>query len=441
MFRGLNKAGTLNELQNRLRQNSAVTIIPELEQAEARLTVEWQREDHEAREKEWQSSVSNEDKASVDPARFLKEYFQNRRHNVVVLQIGHHGPVHDAAKLLGFEAFPTDAPMTGTSPATSGGSSTRWLVVGRTRSALFKKVAEVNAQVEKNKPSNTKQQNAMASAQKRKTELMSKSTSKSMGKPHQIRSTPQTLSRSPKSSEGFKVEGTWNVQCPYVEENWGRSFGGDRCSMTIYVEPVKNNNNVQMWATFDFIVLTGVMRFLAPVQGPATESKGQAVTAGSKRKREDDWDADEGDDRYPNRFRPEFSFPPASLPSAANPSLPFIWRGEETGEGEIQLYSNRLKGCMITFGGPEGTEMNGTFNGSIVGKIQFSGMKWQRTKLTARKSASTRGPTNASQPDFRSRPSLASAGYEQQPPLKCLDIEWSGRSEEAYEYARVNRWR
>jgi len=92
------------------------------------------------------------------------------------------------------------------------------------------------------------------------------------------------------------------------------------------------------------------------------------------------------------------------LPSPRYPKWNYRWRGEETGEGEIQLYSEE-KLCSVTFGEPGGTELVGIFDSDLTGRIDFTGMK---TGVTA-------------------------GGGD-------VDSAWNSWSERAYESERVGRW-
>ena len=170
-----------------------------------------------------------------------------------------------------------------------------------------------------------------------------------------------------------------------------------------------------MYASFDFIVLTGIMRFVnrspevtAPKEGPKPESS-KTYNAESHDEFHDE-SADFSDDSSLSSTPLQFLFPPTSLPSAHKPFFSFLWRGEETGEGEIQLCSDQ-KLCSLKFESPHA--LSGTFISSVTGRVPFRGIKRET-------GSGGRGE----------RTSRCNPAYE-----------WHSRNEAAYERARIGRWR
>lgn len=102
-----------------------------------------------------------------------------------------------------------------------------------------------------------------------------------------------------------------------------------------------------------------------------------------------------------------FYLPLDTITSAAQPYWNFRWRGRETGEGEIQLYSEDYL-CSISFSN-SGTELTGVFNGGCTGQVKFSGVK------------------------------ICSDSGEE-PCYGDADREWESLNEAAHESARVGRW-
>lgn len=138
--------------------------------------------------------------------------------------------------------------------------------------------------------------------------------------------------------------------------------------------------SAQIWATFDFGVLEGVMRFLdakAPTGKTYCESDLEIRGNG----------------------------PP---PKPSNSALNYRWRGRETGESVISLYSDRdVQRIDFT---EYGTVLTGTFQGDVLDKVEFTGLKIGPVPLM---------------PSSR-RPQVRN--------------EWERYSEEEYERARVGRW-
>ncbi|KAI9838043.1 MAG: hypothetical protein M1819_006197 [Sarea resinae] len=188
------------------------------------------------------------------------------------------------------------------------------------------------------------------------------------------------------TTKRWDIEGAWEISCPYIEDNWG----GDEDGLTLDVFSSGN----QISATFDFTVVTGVFRFCDPSTTAAVHLKPAAATSSSKNKRK----RNDAEDTAKFLFRDK-----KNMPSPSHTTLPFRWRGEETGEHEIQLGSDE-KLCSVTFRSAK--KLEGFLEGAMFAKTRFTG-----TKLGA---ASSKGPDP--------------------------DGQWSNRDERAYEEARRNRW-
>lgn len=185
-----------------------------------------------------------------------------------------------------------------------------------------------------------------------------------------------------------------------------------------------------MSASFDFIAITGIMRFINLSASGDTQKESKAPRS------YEDSSEDEHSSEHENSYEDEdlsededsskhgpanesFLFPSTALPSSSARNFPFRWRGEETGEGEIQLYSNE-KVCSITFESPNA--FFGGFISDLTGEdeIEFKGIRQgPKTEREGRWPQERRG--NAELPN----PSYA----------------WRERNEAAYERARVGRWR
>ena len=174
---------------------------------------------------------------------------------------------------------------------------------------------------------------------------------------------------------------------------------------------------MQIWAEFDFHILTGVFQFIKPT--PANLLKKLSPTkALLKRKRkdkvEDEEDEDEEvsvyeedeDDEDDSSTPKDFILSTKDRPSLKSPRWNFRWRGKETGEGEIQFSSKEYL-CSITFHGVGGTKLTRIFESDLIRQAKFTGLKIGYS------------------PPNRSNPSHG----------------WESRGESAYEFARVSRWR
>ncbi|TGO51612.1 hypothetical protein BOTNAR_0350g00070 [Botryotinia narcissicola] len=134
-----------------------------------------------------------------------------------------------------------------------------------------------------------------------------------------------------------------------------------------------------MFTMFNFIVVEGIMRFERPTDVPSSKN------ADKKRKRESTSSIDEDEDGdvmmsdvsqnvASNSKHKESAFflGANDKPTARRPTWPYRWRGEENGEGEIQLGSDkRLE--SITFDDKKKT-LSGTFTCDFAGKCKFTGL-------------------------------------------------------------------
>lgn len=147
------------------------------------------------------------------------------------------------------------------------------------------------------------------------------------------------------------------------------------------------------------------MRFISTAS-PANPTKANmAQYTSRKRQWESEYEVAEDDDNAadPQDREKEFLISAEALPSASHKKFNHRWRGEETGEGEIELYSDRRL-LSLTFDSPNA--LHGTFKCGCVGECHFQGHKIS-------------GGNTRIDPDY----------------------EWQRRSEAAYHRARRGRWR
>jgi hypothetical protein len=101
------------------------------------------------------------------------------------------------------------------------------------------------------------------------------------------------------------------------------------------------------------------MRFINPSSSHTWErerTKTMRHKRGKEQNRYDEEEEEEEEDSSCVRFYVENKM----TPSSSNPTWNYRWRGEETGEGEIQMHAAETINCM-TFKGQGGTEMEGRF--------------------------------------------------------------------------------
>ncbi|KAF7907543.1 uncharacterized protein EAF01_005129 [Botrytis porri] len=204
----------------------------------------------------------------------------------------------------------------------------------------------------------------------------------------------------------WDVRGSYVIECPNIEEEWGEKDSD--LILDIYVE--NKNGRHQMFAMFNFIVVEGIMRFERPTDVPSPKTSDRKRKRQSTSSIDEDGDvmmSDVSQDGASNSKYKESAFYLGAndKPTARRPTWPYRWRGEETGEGEIQLGSDkRLE--SITFNDKD-KSLSGTFTCDFAGKCKFTGLMINRRPQ-----------------DSRIDP----------------ESQWESRSEAAYEDALQARW-
>lgn len=181
----------------------------------------------------------------------------------------------------------------------------------------------------------------------------------------------EVIPKSKNAAKGSKwdVTGTWAITCPEVEQGYGRDGGS--CSLEISPHVIAGRK--QMYASFDFIAITGIFRFVAPTPTGASQRRQASKGSDDEDENENDEVDEEDEFREDTPTPEEFYLAPDDHPSPKNPTWNYRWRGEETGEGEIQLFSDE-KLYSITFAGVGGSKLNGMLDGGILGRIEFTGL-------------------------------------------------------------------
>ncbi|MCJ1353215.1 MAG: hypothetical protein MMC33_003200 [Icmadophila ericetorum] len=379
LFRNLNQSDTIPVLQSRLRESRA-SMDEKLQEVEIRLNQEFLEKNAKCRDEKWVSLVTDEKKAKADLTRFLRETFaEGSSTDVAVLKTHFRAELQEAAKSLGLQTISENAPL---DPDGSRPSIDRWIIIGRTRSDIYKEQSKLGREALRMKQKAAKLQ--IEQTKRLHKEVIAKSKA----------GNPQGT---------WDVTGNWKIKCPEIEEQWGDAH--QECSLELYIT-----------------IYTGVMRF---VKSASEKLRPGLKTTGTLKRRradsedenadeEDDEDEEETDDegRGGSRARieklksEEFRLGPTNNPSPKHAKWSFRWRGEETGEGEITLGSDEEL-CQIKFGGPGGTELSGAIHTPVAGSCDFKGWKI--------------GPVG-------SRPTISA------------EAEWEQRDESAHEYARKARW-
>ena len=385
VFRGLPHSGrTVKALQDSLRDPTKKEMVAELAELEKRMNEEFLTKNAAARDEQWKT-LDTLGKAEKDPKRFLEETFPpgERKTNAIILKTHSRQALHIAAEKLGLSTKSTDAPKS----AGCRLGPTRWIVIGQNQRDVAAKIQEIDREALR----------AKLQLQEAQDEAIEEAHAKIIS---QLR-----------RGEGWDVTGSWHIKCPKIEQD----YDIENIYLDIYRKNV--NGHLQMYGRFHFGIVKGVLRFEKPGTAVAGMGGSAAKTSagngswdgdnyeGSEVEEDgdDEDDDDDDDDKVDNE---DFHLTSTDKPSPQHSTWNFRWRGQETGEGEIQLYSDQ-KLCSITFSGPGGCKLNGVFRNRYVSNCTFSGVK-----------------------------------VDTQPRTGHLYIEerWSDYNAEAYEKARVGRW-
>ena len=342
---------------------------------------------HDARESGWSALTTNKDKAEFDLKRFLRETFLSQacgiasaEDNVVVLEISKPWTVEEVARPLGLFTDSAKAPLN------SDGSIPRldrWVVIGTTRTAVSGKLLEISS-LRQAGPKPRPRQTARKSVQSIKWPAYPSDRDRRSSPTSMIATSSRVKEEiaGAKAKGGWDVTGKWRIYCQAIEEMWPQDCRRG-LSMTIFQS--KAGQKYQLWADFDFGVLSGVFRFMEPekhadMSGGETKAKSSAV--------------------HPSSFKI------TSLPSPSHPFAPFRWRGEVSDKGEIQLHSDEVPHTLI-FSGPDGDKCNGIFEFDFANPARFSGFR---------------------------------VGAARRHYLRTAREEWKERSAGAYERQSISRW-
>lgn len=399
-FRGLPVGGNLRDLQDRIRKPGDKGLSSSMKEACEKMEKDYVAENAGELEKVWLQNDNNE-KAKLWPKGFLYESFMvhpGLSKEALVVEVDGWGEKMEAASRQ-MKVYCEMRKM----PDHETGQ--RLVVVGLNEQAVRSRFAEIGRDAERSA------MRALQEQKERQQETLDDFEEQfSMAK-----------SKGRSSRKKWDVSGQWEISCPYMDEEWGSE--NDACTLEIgFTKPIETGL-VQMYASFDFIAMTGIMRFVN--ENARDDARDQDNKKRSSRKPDltpdedldDEEDSDEVDDSDHDGSMPaDFLFPNASLPSSRSREFSFRWRGEETGESQIQLGSDKNL-CSIKFESPNA--LTGVFISGLTGSVDFKGFKEGFETAAKEGGARTRQDVGGC-PD----PSIA----------------WRERSEAAYEIARVGRW-
>ena len=387
-FRGLPVGGKLCDLQDRIREHGEKGLSSTMREACEKMEKDYVTSNASEIEKIWIQSDNNE-KAKLWPKRLLYESFMVHpvsSKEVLVVEVDGWGEkIEKVSRQTKVYCEMRKMPDHETGQ--------RLVVVGLNEQAVRSRFAEIDRDA---------QRSAMRAMQERK-----KREQKALDDFEKRFTLAKSRGRS--SKRKWDVSGQWEIRCPYMDEQWGSE--NDTCSLEIgFTKPIKTGL-IQMYATFDFVAITGIMRFVN--QDAREDAEEEDNTGRSSRKHDLTLDEDSDDDEDSeddSSVAAKFLFRNASLPSSTSREFNFRWRGEETGEGEIQLDSDKEL-CSLTFESPHA--LTGAFISDLTGEVEFKGFKQEPKEPRRRREIGVSDPSTA----------------------------WRERNGAAYERARRGRWR
>lgn len=384
-FRGLPVGGNLRDLQNRIRENGEGGLSRTMKEACEKMKEDYVMKNDCAIDQIWTQGDENE-KAKLWPKRLLFEFLEEHSGSdgeTLAVEVGDWGEkIENLSRSMKICCEMRKMPDYKTGQ--------RLVVVGIDEQAVRSKMAEIDRDI---------QRSVLRARQER--EARGKEAQDDFERRFRL-----ARSKGGSSKGEWNVSGERDISCPYMEEQWGSE--SDECSLEIgFTKPIKSGL-VQIYATFDFIAITGIFRF---VNGQEETKK---ETTPDEIEDEDDGDGNSEDAYNHGSSSAQFLFPKLSLPSSNTRKFNFRWRGEETGEGEIQLDSDEEL-CSITFESPNA--LSGVFISSLANRVEFQGIR-QESKTKAKRPAEQRGATGGLDPDYA----------------------WHSRDEASYESASTGRW-
>lgn len=394
VFRGLNSDGTVEELQDTLRGHEEDAMAKDVLDVLGQAKRKFRRLNRAAREDNWKNNMSPDEKATLDPERFLKETFpaSSRSREIVLLSTHFVGTIQETAEELGLCCEYTHAPSSGNAVLQM---AKYWVVIGRHRRTVTERVQMIERETQR-----LKQERQEGMQELRRKNL------------------PVDEGRSMVMSRDWDVTGTWAISCPQIEDGWGV----ENLTLRIYTSQLTEGS--QMFAQFDFKTVTGVFRFERQEDdtGIATSTtiyhndnddhdsresentyeeddagKSNNQVQSAMQSYNDDHDSPDSDDTYEEDAGPSnnpdytthedtsspdsneqrrsptpeaFYLSETVQPSPKHRTWHYRYRGEDASGlvSDDDLYT-------ITFGGSQGRTLEGTFGGGAFGDCDFTGVK------------------------------------------------------------------
>lgn len=389
LFRGLEAPrGGIPEVMAFLKEHVEKDMSADIKARANEMADEYKAKKEKARKELWEQCKSDIEKVDLDPERFLKTLIPEGTEvdgdkEPILLKLGPEGgllgPVAAGRKL-----FYADIDM----PILENGMITgreEHQIVGRDRAKVDKKAQEVASEAEKAINNMLEQRKETARVDHGK------------------------IVNQAKEKADWDVTGVWTIRCPKIEARWDME---KPLEVGIYARGTGAER--QLFAKFDFNILTGIWRFENPASvtqpapnartGEKRKANSHTERPSSKKQRtgdvsffedfednsEDDDDEDvpeeadkdggkehdeddeNEDDEDKLLVQTNFKLGPNDKPSPTVPRWAYRWLGYEDSTGSIMVEDEEPS--YITFSN-YGTELEGEFTVSFLGTYKIRGVK------------------------------------------------------------------
>jgi hypothetical protein len=324
-FRGLSTSGRIEELQARLRSGPN-TMTKELVELEKKGQAEWKVKEAFNQSKALQEYNDQQHNDEQQGLSRLKAIFDNDNEMLASLFKKKCQGLDRAAKKLGLHHQWIRSPAF----SLTFEWDDDWIIVGRTVSDVKAKVAAVK-----------QQEDDRILAHETREEEKEKAARAAERRLH------DSIANLSAKTGDWDVTGVWKITCP---EFHARNYLGKQ-EPKLWIYRLNGTKVSQMFAKFDFLVVTGWLRF----EDPAVQSL-PAASVGQKRKRRA-WDS--------------YLIPLDMKPSPDRPVWSYRWRGTPD-EGYPEASDEDE--CSITFSGKGGCTLSGIFRSSWL-DCEFTGVK------------------------------------------------------------------
>ncbi|KAK8034118.1 hypothetical protein PG993_009113 [Apiospora rasikravindrae] len=320
-FRGLSPKGTIAQLQERLEGHETAPMLDEFKVLEEQAKKDFAAKNTQAVEDKWGGSMTDEQKISTDLRRYLTETFPagaTSPEAVVIQGVASSGQrwalgVQSLARGLGLMARIVEVTP---DPDEVEVADRRWVVVGPKKPGMAKAAHPVLETTEEPNP------------ERRQERGPTRNREETLAEPQE-----KSLSADIDECEDWDVTGTYQISCPYMEEQWGHVIEDQGLTLMVYRK--SSAKGPQMYAKYDFGVTSGVFRFerhRKDIAKPVVPSQDD----NKKRKRDQESD--------------------------------------DEGTNEIQLLSDE-RPFEFKWYGPQVKKLKGTFGGDFLEDCSFTGVK------------------------------------------------------------------